>query len=77
MLMACEDHLPKLNDLEGVVASPLVVTAAAVGMALQEVVGMVPAQGEGDMAPQVAEGAMGRLQTEAVMGHHHVAMADP
>lgn len=75
MLMACEGRLPKLNDLEGVAACPQVVTAAAVGMALQEVVGMAPAQVEGGMVHQVAEGAMGRLQTEGAMGHHHVAMA--
>lgn len=77
MLMACEGHRPKPNDLEGVVASPRVVTAAAVGTALQEAVGMVPAQEEGDMAHQVAEGATVRLQTEGAMGHHHVDMAGP
>lgn len=75
MLMACEGHLRKLRDLEGVVGCPQVVTAAEVGTVLQEVVRMVPAQVEGDMAHQVAEGAMGRPLTEGATGHHHVAMA--
>lgn len=74
MPTACEDRLRKPNDLEGVVACPPVVTAAAAGMVLPEV-GMVLAQVGEDMAHQAAEEAMGHLQTEEVMGHRHVATA--